>query len=85
MSVRRWFYALVTALIVEEAVWVLSSWHRGVYLKAFLVVMIFYVFMDFILHYSRGTLTVKVVVEYATLVAFLLVAIFVFDWLLILQ
>ncbi|OGB73731.1 hypothetical protein A3K24_02765 [candidate division Kazan bacterium RIFCSPHIGHO2_01_FULL_44_14] len=85
MSVRRWFYILVTALVLEEALWVISSWHRGVYLKAFLLAMIFYVFMDFILHYSRGTLTVKVVVEYASLIAFLLVTIFVFDWLLILQ
>ena len=85
VSVRKWFYVLVTAVVVEELLWVIASWHRGVYLKSFLLAMIFYVFLDFILHYSRGTLTIKVVVEYASLVAFLLVAIFVFDWLLILQ
>lgn len=85
VSTRKWFYILVTAVVVEEVLWVIGSWHRGVYLKAFLLAMIFYVFLDFILHYSRGTLTVKVVVEYASLIAFLLVAIFIFDWLLILQ
>lgn len=84
-SIRKWFYALLTAMVVEEALWILSSWHRGVYLKSFLLTIIFYVFTDFIMHYSRGTLTVKVALEYVGLATLLIIAIFVFDWLFILQ
>lgn len=84
-SLRKWFYALLTAIVVEEALWILSSWHRGVYLKVFLLTIIFYVFTDFIMHYNRGTLTVKVALEYVGLATLLVIAIFVFDWLFILQ
>ncbi|MDD5606077.1 MAG: hypothetical protein PHR51_02030 [Patescibacteria group bacterium] len=85
MTLRRWFYALVTLLVLEEVLWVLSSWHRGVFFKSFLITVLFYAFVDFIMHYTKGTLTVKVVVEYAFLILILLVAIFLFDWLFILQ
>lgn len=85
VSVRKWLYAMVAVLVMEEILWVVSSWHRGIYLKAFLLTIIFYIFADFIMHYSRGSLTVKVAVEYVGLVLLLLVAMFVFDWLFILQ
>lgn len=84
-SPRKWFYALLTAMVVEEGLWIISSWHRGVYLKSFLLTIIFYVFTDFIMHYSRGTLTVKVALEYVGLATLLVIAMFVFDWLFILQ
>lgn len=85
MTLRRWFYTILTVLVSEEVLWVLSSWHRGVFFKSFLMTIMFYVFTDFIMHYTKGTLTVKVVVEYAFLILILLVAIFLFDWLFILQ
>jgi hypothetical protein len=85
MTLRRWFYAVLTVLILEEVLWVLSSWHRGVFFKSFLIAIIFYALVDFIMHYTKGTLTVKVAVEYAFLILILLVAIFLFDWLFILQ
>ncbi|MFH0905694.1 MAG: hypothetical protein V1826_03185 [bacterium] len=84
-SARKWFYTLLTAMVAEEVLWVISSWHRGVYLKAFLLTIVFYVFSDFIMHYARGVLTVKVAVEYVGLVIGLLIAIFIFDWLFVLQ
>ena len=84
-SARKWLYATITVLVMEEILWIVSSWHRGVYLKSFLLTIIFYIFADFIMHYSRGSLTVKVAVEYVGLVLLLLVAMFVFDWLFILQ
>lgn len=84
-SLRKWFYVVLTAMVVEEALWIISSWHRGVYLKSFLLTIIFYVFTDFIMHYNRGTLTVKVALEYVGLATLLVIAMFVFDWLFILQ
>jgi len=84
-SVRKWLYAVIAVLVIEEILWITSSWHRGVYLKAFLLTIIFYIFADFIMHYNRGSLTVKVAVEYVGLMLLLLVAMFVFDWLFILQ
>lgn len=84
-SLRKWFYVMLTAMVVEEALWIISSWHRGVYLKSFLLTIIFYVFTDFIMHYNRGTLTVKVALEYVGLATLLVIAMFVFDWLFILQ
>lgn len=85
VSARKWLYAMITVLVMEEILWIVSSWHRGVYLKAFLISIIFYIFSDFIMHYNRGSLTVKVAVEYVGLILLLLVAMFVFDWLFILQ
>lgn len=85
MTLRRWFYVILTVLVLEEVLWVLSSWHRGVFFKGFLLAIIFYAFVDFIMHYTKGTLTVKVAVEYSFLILILMVAIFLFDWLFILQ
>ena len=81
---RQWFYSILTMLVVQEIVWVMSFWHRGVFLKAFLVSLVFYLFADFIVHYIKGTLTVRVAVEYLAMVVILMAIIFIVDGLFVL-
>jgi len=84
-SHRKWLYAFVTMLVLQETVWLTSFWHRGVFLKTFLLAMLFYLLADFIVHYLKGTLTVRVMVEYIGVVTLVLAAVFLVDWLVILQ
>lgn len=85
VSRRQWLYAVLTMLVLQEAIWLTSFWHRGVFLKTFLIAMLFYMFADFILHYLKGTLTVRVVMEYVGIVVLVLAAVFLVDWLVVLQ
>ena len=85
MGLRRWLYLALTAAIVQEILWVVSYWHRGVYLKAFLLAVIFYLLADFIVHYLKGVLTVRVVIEYVGLVLAVVVAVLIIDGLVILR
>lgn len=84
-NLRKWFYILVTVLALEEVVWVLSFWHRGVYLKGFIAAVIFYLMSDFVLHYQKGTLTVRVALEYIGLAGLMLLVIFLFDTIFVLR
>jgi len=85
VSRRKWLYTILTMLVLQEVTWVTSYWHRGVFMKTFLLAMLYYLFTDFIIHYLRGTLTVRVVVEYVGLVVLVLAAVFLIDWLVVLQ
>ncbi|MFA5010003.1 MAG: hypothetical protein WC553_02080 [Patescibacteria group bacterium] len=84
-SRRKWLYTIIMLLVLQQVTWITSFWHRGVFLKTFLVAMLFYLFVDFIVHYLKGTLTVRVAVEYIGLVVLTLVAVFLVDWLVVLQ
>ena len=84
-GLRKWLYALVAILITEEIVWVASFWHRGVFLRTFFVSVVFYLMADFIDHYSRGQLTVKVAMEYVGLVLAVLVGVLIVDGFLVLR
>lgn len=82
---RKWLYAVLTMLVLQEATWLTSFWHRGIFLKTFMLAMLFYVLTDFITHYQKGTLTVRVVMEYVGLAVLVLAAVFLVDWLVVLQ
>jgi len=84
-SRRKWLYAILTILVLQEVTWITSFWHRGVFLKTFLLAMLYYLFTDFVTHYLKGTLTVRVVAEYVGLVVLVLAAVFLIDWLVVLQ
>jgi hypothetical protein len=85
VSRRKWLYTILTMLVLQEVVWITSFWHRGIFLKTFLLAMLYYIFTDFITHYLKGTLTVRVMVEYVGLVVLVLIAVFLVDWLVVLQ
>lgn len=85
VSRRKWLYTIVTMLVIQEVAWITSFWHRGIFLKTFLLAMLYYLFSDFITHYLKGTLTVRVVVEYVGLVVLVLAAVFLVDWLVVLR
>ena len=82
---RKWLYSVLTILVLQEAVWLTSFWHRGIFLKTFMLAMLFYVLIDFVTHYQKGTLTVRVVVEYVGLAVLVLALVFLIDWLVVLQ
>ncbi len=82
---RKWLYAVLAMLVLQEAAWLTSFWHRGIFLKTFLLAMLFYVLIDFITHYQKGTLTVRVAVEYVGLAVLVLAAVFLIDWLVVLR
>lgn len=84
-SRRRWLYSVIAILLVQEVTWLTSFWHRGVFLKTFLIAMLFYVLTDFIVHYLQGTLTVRVMLEYVGLVVLVLAGVFLIDWLVVLR
>lgn len=84
-SRRKWLYSTLIMLVLQEVVWVTSFWHRGVFLKTFLLAMLYYLLGDFVVHYLKGTLTVRVMVEYVGLVVIVLAAVFLIDWLVVLQ
>ncbi len=84
-SQRKWLYAGVMAVILQESLWVISFWHRGVFLKAFLLSIIFYLFADLVMHYTKGVLTVKVALEYVGMVTLILAIILIIDGFIVLR
>jgi hypothetical protein len=82
---RFWLYALVLALISEQLIWIGSSWHKNIYFKTFLLLVVYYLYSDFVAHYLKGNLTVKVIFEYIGIAAVLLIALFLFDMLFIIS
>lgn len=84
-SQRKWLYAGVMAVIVQESLWVISFWHRGVFLKAFLLSIIFYLFADLVMNYTKGVLTVKVALEYVGMVTLVLAIILIIDGFIVLR
>ena len=82
---RRWLYLLLTSVVTQEILWVVSYWHRGVYLKAFLLAVIFYVLADFTISYLKGLLTVKVVMEYVFMVLAVVIGVLIIDGLVVLR
>jgi hypothetical protein len=84
-SRRKWLYTVTSILLMEEVVWLTSFWHRGVFLKTFLLAMLFYLLADFITHYLKGTLTVRVMVEYVGITVLVLAGVFLVDWLVVLR
>jgi hypothetical protein len=84
-GLRKWLHVMIVTLILEEVVWVSTFWHRGVYLKTFFAAVIFYLLADFVVHYTKGKLTVKVALEYLGLVAAVLVGVLIVDGFLVLR
>lgn len=84
-GLRKWLHVVVVTLVLEEIVWVSTFWHRGVYLKTFFAAVIFYLLADFVVHYSKGKLTVKVALEYVGLVVAVLVGVLIVDGFLVLR
>lgn len=82
---RFWLYALVLALISEQLVWVTGAWHKNLYFKTFLLLVIYYLYSDFVAHYLKGNLTIKVIFEYIGIAAVLLLVLFFFDLLFIIS
>lgn len=84
-GLRKWLHVVVVTLVLEEIVWVSTFWHRGVYLKTFFAAVIFYLLADFVVHYTKGNLTVKVALEYLGLVVAVLVGVLIVDGFLVLR
>jgi len=82
---RFWLYALVLALISEQLVWVTGAWHKNIYFKTFLLLVVYYLYSDFVAHYLKGNLTIKVIFEYIGIAAVLLLALFFFDMLFVIS
>jgi len=82
---RFWLYALVLALISEELVWVTGAWHKNIYFKTFLLLVVYYLYSDFVAHYLKGNLTIKVIFEYIGIAAVLLLTLFLFDMLFVIS
>ena len=78
---RFWLHAAVLALIGEEMVWMTNAWNQNAYFKAFLLLVIYYLFSELVAHYLKGNLTVRVAFEYIGIALVLVLALFIFDWL----
>ncbi|OGB74349.1 hypothetical protein A2V68_01185 [candidate division Kazan bacterium RBG_13_50_9] len=81
---KFWLYALVLAIVGEQLTWLMHAWHKGAYFKAFLLLIVYYLYADFVAHYLKGNLTVKVIVEYIGIALFLVAILFLFDFLFLL-
>ncbi len=84
-GMRRWLYLILTAVVTQEILWVVSYWHRGVYLKAFLLAVIFYLLADFTISYLKGMLTVRMVMEYVVLALAVVIGVLIIDGLVVLR
>ena len=82
---RFWLYGLVLALISEQLVWVTGAWHKNIYFKTFLLLVAYYLYSDFVAHYLKGNLTIKVIFEYIGIAAILLLTLFFFDMLFVIS
>lgn len=81
---KFWLYALALLVVAEELLWLVSAWHKSVYFKSFLLIMVYYLYSDFAIHYLRGNLTVKLIFEYLKIAIFLILILFIFDLLFLL-
>lgn len=81
---KFWLYAAILALIGEEVIWLTSAWNKNAYFKAFILLVIYYLFSELVIHYLRGNLTVRVAFEYIGIALVLMLALFIFDWLFVL-
>lgn len=85
LSMKKfWLYAIVLSLIGEEIVWMTSAWYKNAYFKAFLFLVIYYLFSELVVHYFKGNLTVRVAFEYIGIAFVLVLGLFIFDWLFVL-
>lgn len=86
VSTKRFYlYAVVLALISEQLVWVTGAWHKNIYFKTFLLLVVYYLYSDFVGHYLKGNLTIKVIFEYIGIAAILLLTLFFFDMLFVIS
>lgn len=81
---KFWLYAVVLALVGEEMIWITGAWYKNAYFKAFLLLVIYYLFSELVVHYLHGNLTVRVTFEYIGIALILVLALFIFDWLFVL-
>lgn len=81
---KFWLYGVLLVLISEQLIWITYAWHQNIYLKTFLIVIIYYVYSDFVAHYLRGNLTVKIVFEYLAIALLLILVPFLFNGLFML-
>jgi len=81
---KFWLYAVLLAWVGEQLIWITHAWHKSIYLKAFLFVVIYYLYSDFVAHYLRGNLTAKIIFEYIVIAVVLILVIFLFDWIFLL-
>lgn len=84
-GLRRWLYVVLVTLLTQEVVWVISFWHRGVYLKSFMLSILFYLMVESVVHYAHNKLTVRVALEYIGLVVAALVGVLIVDGFLVLR
>ncbi len=72
-----WFYLALLVVILEEVLFVLFPWQRGIFFKAFLLFIFYYLYLEFLRHFLAGNLTLRVVGEQliivGALVGFLLI------------
>ncbi|MEZ4210306.1 MAG: hypothetical protein R3B38_01160 [Patescibacteria group bacterium] len=84
-GLRRWLYVVLITLLTQEVMWVISFWHRGVYLKSFMLAILFYLMVESVVHYAQNKLTVRVALEYIGLVVAALVGVLIVDGFLVLR
>ena len=77
---KFWLYALVLALLGQQLVWITYAWHKSIYFKAFLLLIMYYLYSDFVAYYLKGNLTVKIIWEYIAIAVFLVLVLFFFDF-----
>ena len=81
LSLKKfWLYALVLALLGQQLVWITYAWHKSIYFKAFLLLIMYYLYSDFVAYYLKGNLTIKIIWEYIAIAVFLVLVLFFFDF-----
>ena len=77
-----WLYLGLLAVILGELLFLVFPWQRGVFFKAFLVFLVYFIYVEFIQHYLAGNLTLRLVLEQLVFGLSLLAALFLFDFIL---
>lgn len=79
-----WFYFSLWLVILFELLFVVFPWQRGVFFKAFLIFVIYYLYAEFIRHFRAGNLTLKLAFQQLLFGMVLLAILLLFDWLFVL-
>lgn len=81
--VKRLFYLALLLLIQWQLLYVLLPWQKSFSFKAFLLFISYYLYVEFLRHYLSADLTLRVVLERLIFGGALLLALLIFDWLLV--
>jgi len=79
-----WFYLSLLLVILFEFLFVVFPWQRGVFFKAFLLFIVYFLYVEFIRHYLAGNLTFRLVLAQLFFALVLLLALFLFDFVFVL-